>query len=343
MAIVLALGCAVVYGAADFLGGLASRKTSVFGVVAFSQIIGLVALLALLPWLGGPVEAADLWWGAASGLAGAAGLVIFFRTLARGVMSVIAPVTAVTAAAVPVLVGLLTGDRIGVWSAVGIGLALAAVVLVSADGGLTALSQARPASLLPALLAGSMFGIFFVLLDRTGDESGLTPLVTARLASVALVATIALLTRQPLKVDAGGAAPGGGVRGRRHDRQRPLPARHPAGRPAGDHRRPRVALPGEHRDPGAAGAARAARRRAGRRTRRGCGRRRADHLPAEQPRSRRASSTSTGNGGRSIPVIRVLPQTSRSVASARALPCGVVTTTCARGASSVATRPDHTT
>ena len=200
MAILLALGCAVVYGASDFLGGLASRKTSVFGVVAFSQIIGLVALLALLPWLGGPVEAADLWWGAASGLAGAAGLVIFFRTLARGVMSVIAPVTAVTAAAVPVLVGLLTGDRIGIWSAVGIGLALAAVVLVSAEGGLSALSQARPASLLPALLAGSMFGIFFVLLDKTGDESGLTPLVTARLASVALVATVALLTRQPLRV-----------------------------------------------------------------------------------------------------------------------------------------------
>jgi drug/metabolite transporter (DMT)-like permease len=200
LAILLALGCAVVYGASDFLGGLASRKTSVFGVVALSQIIGLAALLALLPWLGGPVDAADLWWGAASGLAGAAGLVIFFRTLARGVMSVIAPVTAVTAAAVPVLVGLLTGDRIGIWSAVGIGLALAAVVLVSAEGGLAALSQARPASLLPALLAGSMFGIFFVLLDRTSDGSGLTPLVTARLASVALVGVIALATRQPLRV-----------------------------------------------------------------------------------------------------------------------------------------------
>ena len=200
MAVLLALGCAVVYGAADFLGGLASRKTSVFGVVAFSQVIGLAALLALLPWLGGPVETADLWWGAAAGLAGAAGLVVFFRTLARGVMSVIAPVTAVTAAAVPVLVGLLTGDRIGTWAALGIALALAAVVLVSAESGLSELRQARPASLLPALLAGSMFGIFFVLLDRTSDESGLTPLVTARLASVAFVVCIALVTRQSLRV-----------------------------------------------------------------------------------------------------------------------------------------------
>jgi len=200
VAVLLALGCAVVYGAADFLGGLASRRTSVFGVVALSQVVGLAALLVLLPWLGGPVEPADLWWGAASGLAGAAGLVVFFRTLARGVMSVVAPVTAVTAAAVPVLVGLLTGDSIGTWAAVGIGLALAAVVLVSAEGGLSALRTARPDTIAPALAAGAAFGFFFVLLDRTSQESGLTPLVTARLASVALVVLVALALRQSLRV-----------------------------------------------------------------------------------------------------------------------------------------------
>ena len=104
MAVLLALASAVVYGTSDFLGGLASRRASVFGVVALSQVFGLVALLALLPWLGGPVGVVDLAWGVAAGLAGATGLVIFFRTLARGVMSVVAPITAVTAAAVPVLV-----------------------------------------------------------------------------------------------------------------------------------------------------------------------------------------------------------------------------------------------
>ena len=200
MAVVLALASAVVYGAADFLGGLASRKTSVFSVVALSQLVGLGALLALLPWLGGPVGAEDLAWGGAAGLAGAAGLVLFFRTLARGVMSVIAPVTAVTAAAVPVLVGLLSGDRIGPWAATGIVLALAAVVLVSAEGGLSALRAARPASLAPALAAGSAFGLFFVLLDRTSAGAGLTPLVTARLASVGLVVALALAARQSLRV-----------------------------------------------------------------------------------------------------------------------------------------------
>ena len=200
MAVVLALASAVVYGASDFLGGLASRKTSVFGVVALSQLSGLIALLALLPWLGGPVGAADLAWGGAAGLAGAAGLVVFFRALAGGVMSVIAPVTAVTAAAVPVLVGLLAGNRIGVWAAAGIALALTAVVLVSAEGGLRALRAARPASLAPALVAGAAFGLFFVLLDRTSQTSGLTPLVAARMASVALVVLVATAGRQSLRV-----------------------------------------------------------------------------------------------------------------------------------------------
>ncbi len=200
MAVVLALASAAVYGAADFLGGLASRRASVFGVVALSQGIGLVAVLGLLPWLGGPVTPADLGWGAAAGLAGALGLVVFFRTLARGTMSVIAPVTAVTAAAVPVLVGVLSGDDIGPWAATGIALALAAVVLVSAEGGLSALRSARPASLVPALAAGAAFGLFFVALDRTSTESGLTPLVTARLASLLLVVVIAVAGRRSLRV-----------------------------------------------------------------------------------------------------------------------------------------------
>jgi drug/metabolite transporter (DMT)-like permease len=203
VAVLLALTSAVVYGAADFLGGLASRKESVFAVVAFSQITGLLALLLLLPWLGGPVGVVDLAWGAAAGLMGGTGLVVFFRALARGVMSVLAPVTAVTAAAVPVVVGLLGGDRIGVPAGVGIAVALVAVVLVSADGGLAGLRAARPASLIPALVAGAAFGFFFVLLDRISEDAGLTPLVAARLASLALVAVLARWTGQRLRVSRG--------------------------------------------------------------------------------------------------------------------------------------------
>jgi drug/metabolite transporter (DMT)-like permease len=200
LAVVLALASAVVYGASDFLGGLASRRASVFAVVALSQAVGLVALLLLLPWLGGPVTGTDVAWGAAAGLAGATGLMVFFRTLAGGVMSVVAPTTAVTAAAVPVLVGVATGDRIGGWATAGILLALVAVALVSAEEGLGALRSARPAALLPALLAGSAFGLFFVLLDQPGDDSRLTPLVAARAASIALVLLVAGTTRRSLRL-----------------------------------------------------------------------------------------------------------------------------------------------
>jgi len=200
VAVLLALLSALVYGTSDFLGGLSSRRAPVFGVVAVSQLVGLGALLLLLPWLGGRVGPADLAWGAAAGLAGATGLVVFFRALAGGVMSVVAPVTAVTAAAVPVLAGVLGGDSIGPWAAAGIVLALVAVVLVSAEKGLAALRAARPASLLPALVAGTAFGVFFVFLDRTSADSGLTPLVTARLASVALAVAVALAGRHPLRV-----------------------------------------------------------------------------------------------------------------------------------------------
>jgi drug/metabolite transporter (DMT)-like permease len=200
VAVVLALSSAVVYGASDFLGGLASRRASVFGVVALSQLAGLVALFALLPWLGGPVTAADLGWAAGAGLLGATGLVVFFRALSGGVMSVIAPVTAVTAAAVPVLAGLLIGNRISPWAGAGILLALLAVVLVSAEGGLASLRAARPASLTAPLIAGTAFGFFFVLLDRTSADAGLTPLVAARLASVVLVVLVALAGKQSLRV-----------------------------------------------------------------------------------------------------------------------------------------------
>jgi uncharacterized membrane protein len=203
MAVVLAVSSAVVYGASDFLGGLASRRATVFGVVALSQLAGLVALLALLPWLGGPVTRADLGWGAAAGLVGATGLLVFFRALSRGVMSVIAPVTAVTAAAVPVLAGLLGGNRIGAVAGAGILLALIAVVLVSAEGGLGQLRAARPANLGAPLLAGTAFGCFFVLLDRTSADAGLTPLVAARIASFALVVVVALVGRRPLRVGRG--------------------------------------------------------------------------------------------------------------------------------------------
>lgn len=199
MAVVLALLSALVWGASDFCGGLASRRSSAYGVVIGSQAIGLVALAAVIPLVGGSATPADVGWGAAAGACGSTGLVVFYRAMAGGVMSVIAPVTSVCAAAVPVLAGLALGERLGVATAVGIALALVAVVLVASEGGLRALRDVRPAVLGPPLFAGLMFGLFFVLLHRTGPGAGLWPLVAARVVSVLLVGALLLLRRQALR------------------------------------------------------------------------------------------------------------------------------------------------
>ena len=187
MVIVLALSSALVYGAADFCGGLAARRSAVLAVVGVSQLAGLLALLLLLPVLGGRPTPTDALWGAAAGLAGALGLAVFYRALAAGVMSIVAPVTAVCAATVPVVVGLAMGESLQLAAVLGIVLALTAVGLVAAEGGRPSLRSARQAGLGAALLAGTAFGLFFVLLDQPSEGSGLWPLVPARAASLLLV------------------------------------------------------------------------------------------------------------------------------------------------------------
>jgi drug/metabolite transporter (DMT)-like permease len=200
MAVLLALLSAVVWGASDFCGGLATRRGSAYAVVAASQAIGLLALLVVAPVIGGSATAGDLAWGAAAGVCGSTGLVVFYRAMAGGVMSVVAPVTSVCAAAVPVLGGLALGEHLGVATAVGIVLALVAVVLVASEGGLRALGRVRPGALGPPLFAGLMFGLFFVLLHRTGPGAGLWPLVAARLVSVLLIGAAVLVRRERLRL-----------------------------------------------------------------------------------------------------------------------------------------------
>jgi drug/metabolite transporter (DMT)-like permease len=200
VAVLLALMSALVYGTADFCGGLAARRAPAQAVVAASQAAGLVVLLALLPWLGGAAGPADYAWAAGAGAAGTVGLVLFYRALADGVMSVVAPVTALCAAAVPVLAGFALGERLGPVAAVGIALALVAVVLVSADEGLSSLRQLRLRTLGAPLAAGTGFGLFFTLLDRTSPDSGLTPLLAARGTAVVLLLVPALIGRRSLRI-----------------------------------------------------------------------------------------------------------------------------------------------
>ncbi|WP_049556974.1 DMT family transporter [Nonomuraea sp. SBT364] len=200
-AVILATACAMVYGTADFFGGLATRRSRVLSVVALSQLAGLALILALLPVLPGLLSGGALAWGLAAGLSGAAGLVLFYRALATGVMSVVAPTTAVTSAALPVAFGFARGERPEVLALVGVVLGLGSVLLVSQDR--TAGRPASTASVPTALAAGAGFGGFFILLAMAPDEAGLWPLVGARASSISLVVLLALAMRRTLRPSAG--------------------------------------------------------------------------------------------------------------------------------------------
>lgn len=199
MAILLALAGALIYGGADFAGGLATRRAPALGVVFFGQLAGVVLLLVLLVAAPGRFDGPSIAWGAAAGLSGALGLLVFYRALAAGSMSVVAPLTAVTAAVVPVAGGIAFGERPSVLALVGVVLAVAAILLVSAEGGrLPTLAMLRGAGVGGALLAGAAFGLLFVLLSRAADDSGVWPLIGARAASLVLLAIVASATRRSL-------------------------------------------------------------------------------------------------------------------------------------------------
>ena len=212
MAYVLALLSAAFYGAADFLGGLAARRAATIAVVIVTQASGLIVLALLLPLLPEAAPAPrDLWWGLAAGIAGSVGVALLYRALALGTMAIVAPTTAVCAVIVPVIAGLVLGERPAAHAIVGIGIAIVAIALVSqspdapgpqnrtrppAAGGRVLLFgsadwRAMPRGLALALVSGVAIGLFFLCLARTDMDAGLTPLLVARGASLVLFGVVA--------------------------------------------------------------------------------------------------------------------------------------------------------
>ncbi len=197
MGVILALLAACVYGIADFLGGLATKRSAVWTVVVLTGSVGLVTALALLPLLHqGPPLRSDLEIGVLIGVVGAAGFASFYRGLAVARMSVVAPITAVIAAIVPVGYGLLRGEHLSPLAFFGIALALLAVALVSRSSDEDVAGDPEPArsGLLLALVAGLAFGLIYVLLAMS--SRGVWPLVASRATSVTLVLIFALVTRR---------------------------------------------------------------------------------------------------------------------------------------------------
>jgi drug/metabolite transporter (DMT)-like permease len=205
---VLAIASALLVGGADFIGGFLSRTVSPVRVAALAQAIGLLlALPAALVVDADRVTGADAVWSATSGIAVGLGLVLFYTAMTRAMISLVAPVAAVTGAVVPVVYALASGERPGAAAMVGIVLAVIAIGLVSlAPDGSPAAAGARLGALPLAFAAGLLFGLFYVCLARVHEDAGMWPVAISRVSSTAVVIVLALAVTRGVAV-ARGMAP----------------------------------------------------------------------------------------------------------------------------------------
>jgi uncharacterized membrane protein len=194
VAVTLALLAALAYGAADFYGGLATRLLPPGAVVLRSNVIGLPGMVVCAALVHGRWTSHDALLGAVAGVTATTGLLLLYRALARGTMSLVAPITAVLAAVVPMAVGLATGERPAMTAVAGLPVALVAMVLLVSRPQSDAGGGMPVTELLAALGAGVAFGFFFVAIDATSHGAGLWPVVTSNVTSISLLMLTAAKT-----------------------------------------------------------------------------------------------------------------------------------------------------
>lgn len=196
----LALLSALCYGTSDFIGGRASRRVPPLTVALAGELTIVPVTFVVIPLVeDAPFTAPALWWGVLGGAAGSAGVLGLYAALSRGSMTVVAPTTGVVAAVLPVVVGVATGERPGPLAAAGIVLAIVAVALIGGIVG--ALHQpVTPATVVLSVVVGALFGLLFVAFAQTGDDSGLWPLLAARLGAVPLLLTAFVVARRRRRV-----------------------------------------------------------------------------------------------------------------------------------------------
>jgi drug/metabolite transporter (DMT)-like permease len=194
--ILLALVGSAVFGTADFIGGAASRHAPPLWVAMLGQTVSLVLAvpLALLVSSHG-VTAGDATWSLAGGVVAAVGLGLFYSAMARGLISVVVPLTSVIGAAVPVTYGLGRGERPGTVAIIGIVIALVAVAIVSAIPGDRQGLAAAP--IVFSLGAGACFGTGLVLFSRVSEHAGLWPVALSRSTTSIFLLGIALALTGP--------------------------------------------------------------------------------------------------------------------------------------------------
>ncbi len=179
LTVLVGLTSALIFGSADFIGGIASKRISPIRVTAIGAGSGLVMLFAVEAFVGGRWSWEAMLYGGISGVTGALAITLLYGCLAIGPMSILSPLTALVAAFIPLTAGLLRGERLPPFGYVAIGIALVAVVLV---GFVKEKGAVRPSlkALLMAIGSGTMIGLFLILIDMTPDDAGLVPLIANR-------------------------------------------------------------------------------------------------------------------------------------------------------------------
>ncbi|MEQ6901757.1 DMT family transporter [Nocardioides sp. YIM 152588] len=191
MGIVFALAAATAYGVSDFVGGIASRRTTAWPVALLSVVGGLVGALVMAATIQGDPTTADLLWGALAGVGSGAGTAFLYRGFATGRMGVVAPVSAVGAALLPVAVGVLTGERPEALVWLGIAAALPGIWLVARDPNADPDAPGGTAGLVDGVLAGVGFGVLFLALGQVPDGAGYWPLAMVQVAAMATILVLA--------------------------------------------------------------------------------------------------------------------------------------------------------
>jgi drug/metabolite transporter (DMT)-like permease len=198
MAVLLALVSALAYGLSDFVGGLLSRRVSAWPVAVVAQLSSTVCTAVVAAFVVASPQAGDFAWALLGGLGSGMGTGFLYRGFATGRMGVVAPVSAVGAAVVPVIAGALGGERLSLLVWLGIVLALPGIWLVSSsteelpDGDASRKRASFAEGVLDGVLAGLGFGLLFAALGQIPEEAGLWPLTLTQAVSIPAVVLLAV-------------------------------------------------------------------------------------------------------------------------------------------------------
>jgi drug/metabolite transporter (DMT)-like permease len=202
LSIVYGLISAVGWGAGDFIGGLASRKTGAVRAVFYGESIGLSILLIIVLIIGEPSPTGREWlFALAAGVCGTMGILLLYHSMTLGLMSIATPVSALLAAVIPVLIGAFTEGFPRVTTLVGFVFALYAVWMISQGEDGVKDILAHIADLKLPLFAGIGFGLYFILMHEASRVSTLWPVIAARSGGVAIIGTYLLIKRETWSVE----------------------------------------------------------------------------------------------------------------------------------------------